>query len=93
MNQDIRSAIRQFVGENLLYRVSVDTLTDDASFIEGGMIDSTGILHLVTFLEEHFGIRVADSEVVPENLDSIARIAKYVGSKTENPKLGESHAA
>ena len=93
MQQDIRTDIRKFVGDNLLYRVSIDTLSDDASFLEGGLIDSTGILHLVTFLEEHFGFRVADSEVVPENLDSIARIASYVAAKRENPAVGESHAA
>ena len=71
------------MGENLLYRDSGKPLDDEASFLEEGLIDSTGIVHLVTFLEERFEIRIADSDVVPENLDSVARIVRYVHSRRD----------
>ena len=92
--------MRQFVGENLLYRDSGKPLDDEASFLEEGLIDSTGIVHLVTFLEERFKIRIADSDVVPENLDSVARIVRYVHSRQgpytsahESPHPGSKVAA
>ena len=56
-------------------------LNDDASLMEQGIVDSTGVLELIGFLERTFGISVADTETVPENLDSIARIVAYVQRK------------
>jgi acyl carrier protein len=81
MNAKIEPVVRQFVTEKLLYGAEAEALTDQTSFLESGMIDSTGVLELVVFLETKFSIKIADEEVVPENLDSIACIAKYVATK------------
>ena len=56
-------------------------MTDSESLLEAGVIDSTGVLELVAFLETEFGLAVSDAEIVPENLDSIGRIAGYVDGK------------
>lgn len=78
----IASDIRAFVIENFLFGDTSAPLTEDMSLIENDLVDSTGILELVAYLEEHFGITIADAEIVPANLDSIASITAYVGSKT-----------
>ncbi|RLC29206.1 MAG: acyl carrier protein [Deltaproteobacteria bacterium] len=78
---ETRDQIRAFIVENFLFG-SDDGLTDDASFLEEGIIDSTGILELVNFLEETFGISVEDEELVPENLDSINNVVAYLKRKT-----------
>lgn len=79
----ITSLVRDFVVENFLFGDG-DALKADTSFMEEGIIDSTGILELVFFLEETFGIKVDDAELVPENFDSLGRISKYVETKTES---------
>jgi acyl carrier protein len=56
-------------------------LGDGDSLIDAGLIDSTGVLELVGFLEQEFGIDVADEDLVPENLDSIARLAAFIDRK------------
>lgn len=81
MPVDIKTAVREFVVENFLYRDGAEGLADTDSFLEGGLIDSTGVLELVTFLESSFGIRISDPEVVPENLDSVERVAAFVRRK------------
>ena len=81
---DSKSAIRQFVVENFLFGHG-DTLTDTASFLDEGIIDSTGVLQVVAFLEETFAISVGDSELIPENLDSIDAIAAFVERKALVP--------
>ena len=80
---EIEATIREFIAENFLFRDDAPALADDDSLLEAGMIDSTGILELVAFLESEFGIAVADAEIVPENLDSIAAIVAYVAGKRE----------
>jgi acyl carrier protein len=72
--------VRAFVVENYLFS-RPDSLRDEDSFLESGIIDSTGILELVTFLENTYGIKVKDDELVPENLDSINNISAYLTSK------------
>jgi acyl carrier protein len=58
-----------------------DDLKDDSSFLEEGVIDSTGVLELVGFLEENYNIKVEDEELIPENLDSIKNIRAYIETK------------
>ena len=77
---DVRATVRQFIIENFLFEED-DTLKEDTSFLENGIIDSTGVLELVMFIEETYGINVEDDEMVPENLDSISNIAEYVQRK------------
>ena len=75
-----KSEIREFIVHNFLFGQD-NGLTDDASFLEQGIIDSTGVLELVMFVEEQFGIKIADEELLPENLDSVERLARFIESK------------
>lgn len=85
MQADIETTIRQFIEDNFLFREDRTALSDTESLLDAGLIDSTGVLELVVFLEREFGIAVADADIVPENLDSISRIAGYVVRKTAEP--------
>jgi acyl carrier protein len=75
--------IRDFIVENFLFGGPDDDLKDDDSLLDKGIIDSTGVLELVAFLEKSYGIQVEDEELVPENLDSIASVSAYVLRKRE----------
>ncbi len=80
------SVVRKFIADNFMYREGVKTLGDDDSLLDKGLIDSTGVLELVFFLEKNFSIKVNDEEVLPENLDSVNRIAKFVQKKLNATK-------
>lgn len=81
----IETDVRQYILDNFLFgRTDVD-LTSDASFLELGIIDSTGVLELVTFLEDKYQIKVGDEELIPANLDSLRGIARFVESKRGTP--------
>ncbi|BCH30614.1 acyl carrier protein [Mesorhizobium sp. L-8-10] len=73
--------IRAFIVENFLFGDEDYALGDDLSLVENDIVDSTGILEMVSFLEERFGIAVADADIVPANLDSVARIAAFVAAR------------
>jgi acyl carrier protein len=77
------SEIKDFIVTNFLFGQSSDTLTEDQSFHESGIIDSTGMLELVSFVEQRYGISVADRELLPENLDSLRNISQFVARKRE----------
>ena len=77
---EIRDRVRAFVVENFLFGED-EGLKDDTSLLEEGIIDSTGILELVSFLEEEFTISVEDEELIPENLDSINYVVSYLERK------------
>jgi len=81
MNSDVQKRVRAFIEENFLFRADVSDLADTDSLLENGVIDSTGILELVAFLESDFSMQMSDAEIVPDNLDSIAAIARYVERK------------
>ena len=72
--------VKAYVVDNFLFGVN-GTLQEDTPFLENGIIDSTGVLELVGFLESEFGIRVADDEIVPENLNSLQNITRYLDRK------------
>jgi len=74
---DIKDQIRAFVTSNF-YVADPTTLEDGASLLDQGIIDSTGVLEVIFFLEETFGIKVEDSEMLPDNLDSIDKISNFV---------------
>ena len=80
MKMNIENVIRAFVIGNFLFGDG-SHITADTSFIENGVIDSTGVLELITFIEETFGIRVEDHEIVPENLDSIRSVVSFTSRK------------
>ena len=81
MAQDIHFAVRRFIGENFLFRDDGDAISDDQSLLDASIMDSTGVLELVSFLEATFCIEVHDDEMLPENLDSVRAIASYVARK------------
>lgn len=90
--------IRNYIVENFLFGDGA-SLQNDSSFMESGILDSTGVLELVAYLESTFAIKVADREIVPENLDSVNRAAAFAVRKTSelegepsllNPTLPEN---
>jgi len=79
----IAQQVRDFVLSNFLFGKGGEQLADDKSFLENGIIDSTGVLELMAFLEQQFGIAIDDRELVPENLDSVACVTRFVCRKLE----------
>jgi acyl carrier protein len=82
---DIESKVRSFIEDNFLFREDRSGLSDSESLLDAGLIDSTGILELVAFLEGEFHIAMADADIVPANLDSIKSIVGYVAGKLAKP--------
>ncbi|MGQ9638324.1 MAG: acyl carrier protein [Thermodesulfobacteriota bacterium] len=82
-SRDIQKVVRDFIVNNFLFGDD-GPLKEDTSFLDSGVVDSTGILELVSFLEERFGIRVEDEELLPENLDSLLKVTMYVEKKLGN---------
>jgi acyl carrier protein len=78
MNNNVKKQIRDFIETSFLFRDGRDQLADTESLLDAGLIDSTGILELVSYLESEFAIIVQDEDIVPENLDSVNQIAAYV---------------
>ena len=78
--ESIVPLIRSFVCENYLWGQEL-TFTDNDSFLEAGIIDSTGVLQLVSHLEETYGIAVEDAELTPHNFDSVNAVAAYLSRK------------
>jgi acyl carrier protein len=77
----INSEVRDFIIENFLFGDTSQDLSDDVSLIEADLVDSTGILELVGFVEKTYGIVVKDADIVPANFDSIGRIARFVEAR------------
>ena len=82
---EVETKVRRFIEDNFLFRDDRTALSDSESLLDAGLIDSTGILELVAFLEAEFAIQMADAEIVPANLDSIKAIVAYVERKTAKP--------
>lgn len=78
----LKSEIRQFIVDNFLYGRDDDTLGDEVSFLGKGIIDSTGILELVSFVEEKYSISIDDEELIPDNFDSLNKLSSFVLKKT-----------
>lgn len=82
----IEADVRKFVSDNFLFGRKRVQLAADDSFLEQGLIDSTGVLELVSFIEDRFHVKVDDDELVPDNLDSINRLIQFVEAKLEEAK-------
>lgn len=80
--EQIKQAVKNYILENVLYGAEEDELNYEDSFLEKGIIDSTGVLEIVSFIEEEFNFTVQDEEMVPENLDSVNNLAKFIKGKT-----------
>jgi len=75
---DIKAQVRQYIAKKLLFSDNGFTYADDASFLEEGIIDSLGVMELVLFIEEKFGVKVKDEELTPDNFDSVNKLASYI---------------
>ncbi len=84
---DVEREVREFVLKNFFYGDDDAGLSGTASFIERGIIDSTGVLEIVNFLESRFEITLRDDELVPANLDSIEKIARFVTRKRSETEV------
>jgi len=78
---DFRHTVKPFILDNFLFTSDSTALDDRASLIRGGIVDSTGVLELIEFLEETYGIRVAAEEMVPANFDSVDTICAFLSRK------------
>jgi acyl carrier protein len=87
--EQIKQQITEFITTNFLFDDSIKLGQED-SLLETGVIDSTGVLELVAFIEETYCIKVEDEEIVPENLDSISNISSYIASKLSESKTAGS---
>jgi acyl carrier protein len=79
--QDIKTQVRTYIFDNFIMAGDPGDLQDGDSFMERHILDSTGFIELITFLEEAFGIKVEDDDMVPENLDSLDRIEGFLRKK------------
>ncbi len=78
---DVQAQVREFIVDNFMMGLDESELNNGDSFLETGLIDSTGILEVVGFIEDSFEIEIPDEDMIPENLDSIDNISKYVAGK------------
>lgn len=81
---DVVTKIRQYISQNLLFCEDGFHYSDDDSFLGEGIIDSLGVMEMVVFVEQEFNIAVLDLEIIPENFDSVNKLAKYINDKIHN---------
>lgn len=81
MNSSLHDKIRAYILDNYLFTDDISKLGLDDSLLERGIVDSTGMLDIILFIETELGTKVEDEEMIPENLDSVNRIASFVTSK------------
>ena len=84
----IERDVRAFLTQNFPLADEGSDLGGDDSLIEAGVIDSTGVLELIEYLESNYDIQISDEEVLPDNLDSIARISRFVTAKLDGNAAG-----
>ena len=78
---DVKSKLKRFIQDNFLEFTEIKTIDDADSFIDNGVIDSTGVLELLEFIEESFEIKVDDDEIIPDNLDSLNSLTAFIERK------------
>ena len=83
----VATSVRQFIADSFNYRGDTESLGESVSLLESGLIDSMGVLELVTFLESEFPITIADDEMLPTNLDTIGAIVAFIQRKTALNKV------
>ena len=82
--QTIQEELRIFIAHNILFSQNGFPYDDETSFLENGIVDSASVVELVLFIEEQYGISVKDSEVIPQNFDSIQNLSRYITRKTQD---------
>jgi acyl carrier protein len=78
---EIESQIKLYIAQNLLFSGTNFNYPNDASFLEEGIVDSLGVMELVSFIEDRFGVKVDDYEITPDNFDSVDKLSAYVQRK------------
>jgi acyl carrier protein len=81
--EQVEDKLRKYIADNILFSKKGYPYPDDASFLEKGIIDSTNIMELIMLIEEEFGVSTEDSEIVPDNFDSISKLAHFTKSKMD----------
>jgi acyl carrier protein len=84
MEQDIKKQIIDFITSNFLFDDAQASVDETKSLLEAGIIDSTGVIELIAFIEETYGIQMEDEEIIPENLDTILDITYYIKKKLDH---------
>ena len=87
--QQIQGDLRRFVIDNFLFGKEDRRLSNDDSLLENGIMDSTSVLELVGFLENQYGVKIEDEDLVPENLDSVNSLASFLQRKLQASQQGE----
>ena len=91
MAEALHDSIRNFILENYLFTNDTSAVALDDSLLDRGIVDSTGMLEIILFLEEQLGVVMKDEEMIPDNLDSVNKIARFVESKRiRTPDVSES---
>jgi acyl carrier protein len=90
---EIESTIRNFLNETLLLDEDSIQYTNDESFLKRNLIDSTTIMEIVLLVEANFGIEIQDNEIIPDNFDSVSKIANYVRSKLAQNQMPSGMSA
>ena len=80
--QNVEGKIRTYIAKNILFSGNGYPYPDDASFLNEGIVDSMNMLELVMFVEKEFGVKVEDEDIVPDNFDSVSKLAAFVRRKT-----------
>ena len=83
---DIENNIKTYIAQNLIFSGDEFKYSDDASFLEEGIVDSLGVMELVAYVEEHFGVNVDDQDITPDNFDSVSKLSAYVQRKLNGKK-------
>lgn len=79
----VEDLVRDYIVQNILFSSNGYPYQDDTSFLENGIIDSMNVLELVMFVEQKFGVKVEDAEIVPDNFDSIIKLSAFIRRKQE----------
>jgi acyl carrier protein len=88
----LKDELRQFVTDNFMYGKPYEGFADDDSFIERGIMDSTAVMELVAYLEKRYRITLHDKDLIPENLDSVNSLARFVKSRVQPDSAGARDA-
>ena len=78
--ETIKQKIRRYIADNILFTGNGYPYSDEVSFLSEGVVDSMNVLELVMFVEQNFGVKVDDQEIIPDNFDSITKLATYIQS-------------
>jgi acyl carrier protein len=82
---DIEKTIKEFIISEIMHEKRISSLKNDEPLLEKGIIDSVGLLHLLTFIEERFNVQIPDEEVIPENFETLNKIASFIKKKQGLP--------